>query len=93
MSRMGISIIGVSARSIVMFEYLKRCPEEGFVTGAYDLVPQRARLVLQRYEGSRKLRRPADGTFQEGDSWKEARHGRRHDFEDQTGFDAVLARV
>lgn len=52
-----------------------------------------AQLILQRYEGSRKLRRPADGAFQERYFWKETQHGRRHDFEDQTSFDTVLARV
>ena len=50
-------------------------------------------LVLQRYEGSRKLRRRADSAFQEHDSWKETEHGRQHGSEDQTRFDAVLARV
>lgn len=39
-------------------------------------------LILQRYERSRKPMLPADGTFQEPDSWKETGHGRRHDSED-----------
>ncbi len=36
-------------------------------------------LILQRYEGSREPTPQADGAFQEPDSWKETRHGRRHD--------------
>jgi hypothetical protein len=50
-------------------------------------------LVLQRYKGSRKLRQATDGTSMSHDMEGDQRHGRRHDFTDQTRLDAVLAGV
>ena len=67
---------------------VNRCVIRSVVKGEWV-----AQLILQRYEGSRKPRRPADGTFQEPDSWKETKDGRRYDSEDQARFDAVFARV
>ena len=50
MSRLGIAIIGASARSTMMFGHLKKRPEDGFVTGAYDIIPERAKYILEHYE-------------------------------------------
>jgi predicted dehydrogenase len=36
-------------RSTVIFEYLKKHPEEGFVTGVYDIIPERGRYLLDFY--------------------------------------------
>lgn len=47
--RIGVSVAGASARSTFLFEYLRSHPEEGFVTGVYDIVPERCSILLDHY--------------------------------------------
>ncbi|HNX26992.1 MAG TPA: Gfo/Idh/MocA family oxidoreductase [Phycisphaerae bacterium] len=49
MSKTGIAIVGASMRSIFMFAYLKENPQQGFITGVYDSIPQRGRYLLDSY--------------------------------------------
>ena len=49
MSRIGVSVIGASNRSSMIFRHLKDHPEEGFIAGVYDLIPAKARCVLDHH--------------------------------------------
>ena len=48
-NKFGVAIIGASMRSTMMFDYLKRHPEQGCVTGIYDLVSSRSRYLIDKY--------------------------------------------
>jgi predicted dehydrogenase len=50
MGEVGVAIIGASMRSMFMFEYLKRHPEDGFIAGIYDTTATRSRYLLDRYQ-------------------------------------------
>ena len=50
MDRLGIAIVGASMRSSMMATYLNEYPEQGYVTGYYDLIPQRAELLIDKHE-------------------------------------------
>ncbi len=49
MDKFGVAIVGASGRSDMMFKYLRRNPECGFVTGIYDLIPARGRFQLEKF--------------------------------------------
>ena len=70
-----------------------RCISTGIDT-LYDVTRLVVRhLILQRYKGSRKLMRPVD-VISKTLEWKgDYRHGRGNDYQDQTGFDPLLAPI
>lgn len=47
--KMGIAILGASSRSAMILDYLEEFPHQGFITGAYDLIPQRCKYLLEKY--------------------------------------------
>jgi len=49
MTRIGVAVLGASARSALIFRYLQQNPQTGFVTGTYDLIPQRGRHLIDQY--------------------------------------------
>ena len=49
MDLIGVSIVGASMRSILMFEYLQKYPEQGFVAGIYDIIPDRGKYLAKKY--------------------------------------------
>jgi predicted dehydrogenase len=53
MKKIGMAVIGASMRSTVLLDYLKRHPDEGFVTGIYDVVPSRGEYLIREYGGKR----------------------------------------
>jgi len=50
MAGIGVAVVGASARSTMLFDYLKRHPDAGSVTGAYDPVPRRCGFLIDHYE-------------------------------------------
>ena len=50
MSNLGVAIIGAGRRSGMMFNFLQRNSEYGFVTGIYDIIPQKGRYLIDRYQ-------------------------------------------
>ena len=48
-NRLGVAIIGASVRSTIMFDYLQRHPNEGFVVGIYDVTPSRSECLIEHY--------------------------------------------
>lgn len=49
MSGIGVTMIGASSRSTMMFGHFKNRPDDGLITGVYDIIPQRAEAILKHY--------------------------------------------
>lgn len=49
MSRFGIAVIGASMRSSMIFNYLKKHSDTGYITGVQDTVPRRSQVYLEQY--------------------------------------------
>lgn len=49
MKKVGICIIGASMRSTMLFEFLRKYPDYGLITGIYDILPERGKYLLNRY--------------------------------------------
>lgn len=49
-NRLGVVIIGASMRSTMIFDYLQRNPNQGFVAGTYDVIPSRAKYLIKQYD-------------------------------------------
>ncbi len=50
--RLGVAIIGASMRSTMMFDYLQRHPNQGFVVGIYDVIPSRSEYLIEKYSAN-----------------------------------------
>ncbi len=49
MNGTGVAVVGASMRSMFLFEYLQRHPQEGYISGVYDILPARGRYLLDRF--------------------------------------------
>jgi predicted dehydrogenase len=49
MKKIGIAIIGASHRSSALFDFTKQYGKVAFVTGLYDLIPERASCLIDHY--------------------------------------------
>ncbi len=49
MNKVGVAIIGASHRSTMLFEFFKKFPSQGFITGIYDRVHSRSKYLLDKY--------------------------------------------
>ncbi len=50
MEPIGIAVVGASNRSSMIFHYLRDHPREGFIAGAYDLLPSRCEWYFREYD-------------------------------------------
>jgi predicted dehydrogenase len=50
MQPVGISIVGASARSTMMTRFCQNHPDQAFITGAYDLIPQRCEFLFEHFQ-------------------------------------------
>ena len=46
---LGVSIVGASYRSTMMYKFLERYPEQGKVVGIYDKIPARSRYLIDEF--------------------------------------------
>lgn len=49
MKKIGIAIIGASMRSGMLFSFLRRNPDYGYISGIFDILPQRGQYMLHQY--------------------------------------------
>jgi len=49
MNKIGIAIIGASKRSTMLFNYLRRHSNQGFITGVYDVIPSLGKFLIDDY--------------------------------------------
>ena len=52
MDRLGVAVIGASHRSTMIFGHLQKRPENGYITGVYDLIPARGQHLIDAYEAT-----------------------------------------
>jgi len=55
MGKLGMAVVGASIRSTVIFDYLKSNPSQGFITGAYDLIPSRGKYLIEEYQADQAV--------------------------------------
>lgn len=48
--KIGVAIVGASMRSGMVMEYLKNNPSEGLITGVYDLIPEKSKLIIEKFQ-------------------------------------------
>lgn len=49
MQKIGVAVVGASMRSTLIFDYLQKNPQQGFITGVYDIIPERSKCFLEHY--------------------------------------------
>ena len=47
--KFGVAVIGASMRSVMLLDYLRRNPDEGFVAGIYDEIPSRSECLIAEF--------------------------------------------
>ena len=50
MKPIGIAVVGASGRSGMIFNYVSAHPARGFITGVFDIIPERSRFYLDEFD-------------------------------------------
>ncbi|HBG26916.1 MAG: hypothetical protein A2Y10_10555 [Planctomycetes bacterium GWF2_41_51] len=48
--KIGVAVIGASMRSGMIMDYLRNNPSQGFITGVYDLMREKSKLIIDKFQ-------------------------------------------